>query len=83
MSFVQFMTSDGGDNIWFVEQQSNKIGTTEITEVPVTVLGVQPENQVRYSEVVSPMIAFGIILTSLFYTKSIRDKRRLNAMIHA
>ena len=29
-SFIQFMTSDRNDNIWFVEQQSNKIGTVKI-----------------------------------------------------
>ena len=29
-SFIQFMTSDGNDNIWFVEQQSNKIGTVKV-----------------------------------------------------
>lgn len=82
-SFVQFMTSDGDDNVWFVEQRSNKIGMVKITEIPVAVSQIQESNgfELKYTEIASPLIALGIIATSLFYVKSIQDKRRLNSLI--
>ncbi|MCV0430898.1 CopD family protein [Nitrosopumilus sp.] len=84
-SFVQFMTSDENDNVWFVEQQSNKIGTVKITEIPVSVSQIQETKKVeiKYTEIASPLIALGIIATSLFYVKSIKDKRRLNSLINS
>jgi len=82
-SFIQFITSDGNDNVWFVEQQSNKIGTIKMTEVPVSISQVQESNSVKikYTELASPLIALGIIATSLFFVKSVKDKRRLNSLI--
>jgi copper transport protein len=84
-SFIQFMTSDGNDNVWFVEQQSNKIGTVKITEIPVSITQVQESSNIelKYTEIASPLIALGIIATSLFYVKSIQDKRRLNSLINS
>jgi len=84
-SFIQFMTSDGNDNVWFVEQQANKIGTIKITEIPVIVSQIQTTNnfELKYTEIASPLIALGIIATSLFYVKSIQDKRRLNSLINS
>ena len=82
-SFVQFMTSDDKDNIWFVEQQGNKLGMIKITETPslgVTQLQTQ-KSELKYVELVSPLIAMGIIAASLFFVKSIRDKRRIDALI--
>lgn len=84
-SFIQFMTSDGNDNVWFVEQQSNKIGTVKLTEIPVGISQVQESNnvEIKYAELASPLIALGIIATSLFFVKSIKDKRRLNSLINS
>ena len=85
-SFVQFMTSDGDDNVWFVEQESNKIGTIKMTEIPVSISQVQEiqnDVKIKYTELASPLIALGIIATSLFYVKSIQDKRRLNSLINS
>jgi len=84
-TFIQFMTSDGDDNVWFVEQQSNKIGTVKITETPVTISQIGSSNnfELKYTEVASPLIALGIITTSLFFVRSIEDKRRLNSLINA
>jgi len=84
-SFIQFMTSDGNDNVWFVEQQANKIGTVKITEIPVITSQIQTTNdfELKYTEIASPLIALGIIATSLFYVKSIQDKRRLNSLINS
>ena len=84
-SFVQFMTTDGNDNVWFVEQQSNKIGIIKIIEIPVIASQIQETNGfgLKYTEIASPLIALGIIATSLFYVKSIQDKRRLNSLINS
>ncbi len=82
-SFTQFMTSDGNNNVWFVQQQANKIGTVKITEVPINVEQNQESNdyKLKYTEIASPLIALGIIAVSLFYVKSIHDKRRINSLI--
>ena len=84
-SFIQFMTSDGDDNVWFVEQQGNKIGTVEMTEIPVSSAQIQPTetSELRYTEIASPLVAAGIIATSLFYVKGIHDKRRLDDLINS
>ncbi len=84
-SFVQFMTSDGNNNVWFVEQQSNKIGTVKLTEIPVIPSQIESSKniEIKYTELASPLIALGIIATSLFYVKSIQDKRRLNSLINS
>ena len=84
-SFIQFMTSDENNNVWFVEQQGNKIGTVKITESPTSISQIQKSNsfQLKYTELASPLIALGIIATSLFYVKSIQDKRRLNSLINS
>ena len=84
-SFIQFMTSDGNDNVWFVEQQANKIGTIRITEIPVIASQIQTTSnfELKYTEIASPLIALGIIATSLFYVKSVQDKRRLNSLINS
>ncbi len=84
-SFVQFMTSDGDSNVWFVEQQASKIGTIKMTEIPVIASQVQSSGgfELKYTELASPLIALGILATSLFYVKSIKDKRRLNDLINS
>ena len=82
-SFVQFSTSDNKDNIWFVEQQGNKLAMIKITEIPI-VLSQMPDAdnfQLKYTEIASPLIAMGIIATSLFFVKSLNDKRRLNELV--
>ncbi len=84
-SFVQFMTSDGDNNVWFVEQQTSKIGTIKMTEIPVIASQIKSSEglELKYTELASPLIALGIIATSLFYVKSIQDKRRLNSLINS
>ncbi len=82
-SFVQFTTTDSEDNVWFVEQQGNKLGMVKITELPSTVSPVQADESInlKYTEIASPLMALGIIATSLFFVKNIKDKRRLNSLI--
>ena len=82
-SFTQFMTSDDKDNVWFVEQQGNKIGLVKITENP-TPQPIQEQDekaQIKYADFVSPLISLGIIATSLFFVKSVRDKRRIDSLL--
>ena len=79
--FVQFTTTDDKDNVWFVEQQGNKLAMITETELPIQTR--QPEGQnLKYTEIASPLIAAGIIATSLFYVKNVKDKRRLNELIN-
>jgi copper transport protein len=81
-TFTQFLTSDKNGNIWFVEQRANKLGNVIISENPQ--LSVTQETSgfdLRYSELVSPLVSAGIIATSLFFVKSIRDRKRLDSLI--
>ena len=84
-TFIQFMTSDKNGKIWFVEQEGNKIGTVNTIEIPVDVSQVKTidSSEMKYTEIASPLIALGIIATSLFYVKGIYDKRRLNDLINS
>jgi copper transport protein len=84
-SFIQFMTSDDKNNVWFVEQQGNKLGMVKITEVPLVASQIQTTEsfELKYTELASPLIAMGIVATSLFFVKSIKDKRRLNLLVNS
>jgi len=82
-SFAQFSTSDNKDNVWFVEQQGNKLAMIKITEIPAITSQIPNADdfQLKYTEIASPLIAMGIIATSLFFVKSLKDKRRLNELV--
>ncbi len=82
-SFVQFITADDEENIWFVEQRGNKLGVIKISEIPsLGLTDLQTKNNgIKYTELVSPLISMGIIATSLFFVKSVRDKRRIDSLI--
>lgn len=83
-SFVQFTTTDSNDNVWFVEQRGNKLGTLKITELPSSApIQLEEKIEIKYTEIASPLIAMGIIATSLFFVKNIKDKRRLNELINS
>jgi len=84
-SFVQFMTSDDKNDVWFVEQQGNKLGMVKITEVPISASQIQTSDgyQLKYTELASPLIAMGIVATSLFFVRSVKDKRRLNSLVNS
>ncbi len=83
ISFVQFITGDDKENIWFVEQRGNKLGMIKITETPsldpTQILDQKIE--LKYVELVAPLVSMGIIATSLFFVKSVRDKRRIDSLI--
>jgi len=83
-SFTQFITADDKGDIWFVEQRTKKLGVVSISSVPgqaraVTDGGSGPS--FNYAEIVSPLIAGGIVASSLFFVKSVNDKRRIDKML--
>jgi len=79
---TQFLTADRDGNIWFVEQRTNKLGNVIISENPqIGIVQEQPELDLKYSEFIAPFISAGIIATSLFFVKSVRDRRRLDSKI--
>ena len=84
-SFTQFVTSDDNGNVWFVEQQGSKLGMIKTTEIPISPTQIQTAEKydLKYTELASPLIAMGIIATSLFFVKSVKDKRRLNSLINS
>ena len=84
-SWPLYMTSDDKSNVWFVENQGNKLGMVKITEVPLVASQIQTSGKVelKYTELASPLIAIGIIATSLFFVKSVKDKRRLNLLVNS
>ena len=83
-SFTQFVTADDNGDVWFVEQRGAKIGKVSISSVPgqTTVLQESPTFEIKYVEIVAPLVSAGIIVTALFYVKSIRDKRKIDEMIN-
>ena len=84
-SWPLYMTSDDKSNVWFVENQGNKLGMVKITEVPLVASQIQTSGKVelKYTELASPLIAMGIVATSLFFVKSVKDKRRLNLLVNS
>jgi copper transport protein len=80
-TFTQFLLNDKNNDIWFVEQRQNKLGHVSISEVPHMSTPTQSEVEIRYFELASPLISAGIIATSLFFVKSIKDKRRIDSLI--
>ena len=84
-SFTQFITADDKGDIWFVEQRTKKLGVVSISSVPgqaraITDGGSGPS--FNYAEIVSPLIAGGIVVSSLFFVKSVNDKRRIDKMLN-
>lgn len=83
-SFSQFTTADSDNNVWFVQQQGNKLAMLKLIEIPVFInKDTSQDIELKYTEIASPLIAVGIVATSLFFVKNIKDKRRLNEMINS
>jgi len=83
-SFTQFVAADDDGNIWFVEQRTKKLGVVSISSVPGqarTVTDGVNQSGFNYAEIVSPLIAGGIVVSSLFFVKSVDDKRRIDKML--
>jgi len=83
-SFTQFIAADDNGDIWFVEQRTKKLGVVSISSVAGqarTALSAGDESGFNYAEIVSPLIAGGIVVSSLFFVKSVNDKRRIDKML--
>jgi len=82
-SFTQFVIADDNGDIWFVEQRGGKLGKVSISAVPTqrTIVQEQTSIDIMYVELVAPIVAAGIIITALFYVKSVRDKRKIDELI--
>jgi len=83
-SFTQFTTADDDGNIWFVEQRGEKLGMVSISSVPSQAKAVivgSDEFNVNYAEIVSPLIAGDIVVSSLCFVKSVHDKRRIDELL--
>jgi len=83
-SFTQFVTSDDNGDVWFVEQRGAKIGKVSISSVPgqTTIIQESSTFEIKYVEIVAPLVSAGIVATALFYVKSVRDKRKIDEMIN-
>ena len=64
--------------------RGNKLGVVSLTSVLGQARAVTDgvgEFGFNYAEIVSPLIAGGIVLSSLFFVKSVNDKRRIDKML--
>jgi len=84
-SFTQFLTTDDEGNLWMVEQQTNKLGKIELSEIPnsVELNGNEINNvfNIKYAYLVGVTFTVGIVLTSMLFVKSVNDKRRMDEKI--
>ena len=82
-SFVQFTVADGDGNVWLVEQQGNKLAAARTTDIPSSEVPARQAGGavLLYTELASPLMAAGILAASLFFVKSIQDRRRLEDLI--
>ncbi len=81
-TFTQFLTSDKNGDIWFAEQRGNKLGIVTISENPLLeITSGAASTEIRYFELAAPLISAGLVATSLFFVKSIRDKRRFDSLV--
>jgi len=81
-AFTQFVTADESGDIWFVEQRGGgKLGHVIISEAPYASAVKKLPLQIRYSELAAPFMTAGIVVISMFFVKSIKDKRRLDSLI--
>ncbi len=86
-SFIQWLAMDDGGKIWFAEQRGSKIGSVTIAQKPVS-SPIQPRTEtvpmlieIKYADLVAPGMSLGIIMSSLFYVKSVHDLRRSSKLV--
>jgi copper transport protein len=96
--FVQWITSDSNGNIWLAEQRGNALASITSNEnLSQSNLGAAETSSgasnsayegvtipfgLSYADIIGPSIAAGIIICTLFYTKSIVDfKKSMNQIL--
>jgi copper transport protein len=97
--FVQWITSDSNGNVWLAEQRGNALasvtsnenlsqsnlisagGSSEASNSAYE--GVTIPFGLSYADIIGPSIAAGIVICTLFYTKSIVDfKKSMNQILN-
>jgi copper transport protein len=96
--FVQWITSDSNGNIWLAEQRGNALASITSNEnLSQSSLGAAGSSSeasnsayegvtipfgLSYADIIGPSIAAGIVICTLFYTKSIVDfKKSMNQIL--
>jgi copper transport protein len=96
--FVQWITSDSNGNVWLAEQRGNALASVTSNEnLSQSNLGAaggssEASNSayegvtipfgLSYADIIGPSIAAGIVICTLFYTKSIVDfKKSMNQIL--
>ena len=96
--FVQWITSDSNGNIWLAEQRGNALASVtsneNLSQANLGAAGGSPEASnpayegvtipfgLSYADIVGPSIAAGIVISTLFYTKSVIDfKKSMNQIL--
>jgi copper transport protein len=96
--FVQWITSDSNGNVWLAEQRGNALASITSNEnlsqsslgaaetsneaSKSTYEGVTIPFGLSYADIIGPSIAAGIVICTLFYTKSIVDfKKSMNQIL--
>ncbi|MDI1494893.1 MAG: Copper resistance D domain-containing protein [Cenarchaeum symbiont of Oopsacas minuta] len=83
-SWVQFAAAGIDGDIWFAEQKANKLGRVTISEGISSgpILQRQSEdNTIGLAIVAGPLMASGIVATSLFFVKAVREKRDADILL--
>lgn len=96
--FVQWITSDSNGNIWLAEQRGNALASVtsneNLSQSNLAAAGGPSEESssayqgvtipfgLSYADIIGPSIAAGIVICTLFYTKSIVDfKKSINQIL--
>ena len=77
-SWVQFLASGSDGDIWFVEQKANKLGKVTVSEGSPSGSAPQrqsQENTISLATVAGPLMAAGLVVTSLFFVNAVHNKR--------
>ena len=87
-SWALFTTVDGEENIWFAEQKAGKLAMLHLTETAAAAAShavprIEEEApRLGYAEVVAPLVGLEVVIASLFFVKSIWDRRRIDALVY-
>ena len=86
-SWVQFMTADREGNVWFVEQGTAKLGRLSVGYAPAPAAPPPPPAagpaEARYSEVAGPLVAAGIVASSLMAVQGVRGRREADEAVES
>ena len=95
--FVQWITSDSHGNVWLAEQRGNSLAVVTSTAKPSlsNSMTTQPSSSNKinngqagipslafsYADIVGPSVAAGIILSALFYAKTVINLKHIEQLV--